>query len=93
MRRASKADGNQPDIVKRLRSVGVKVYHTHQVGGGFPDLLCWARGRFFLVEVKELGEGLNPNQVVFFAECPGELHIARTPDEAVLAAVGEEEMK
>lgn len=93
MRRAAKTDGNQSDIVKRLREIGVKVYPMHRVGEGFPDLLCWARGRFFLVEVKEPGENLNPNQVDFFAECPGEIYIARTADEAVLAAVGAEAMK
>lgn len=93
MRRAAKTDDNQADIVKRLREIGVKVWPMHRVGEGFPDLLCWVRGRYFLIECKMPGEGLNPNQAEFFAECPGEIHVAHDPEQAVLAALGKEAMK
>lgn len=93
MRRAAKVDANQPDIVKRLREIGVWVRPMHRVGEGFPDLLCWHRGRFFLVEVKMPGEGPNTEQAEFISTCPGELYIARTEDEAILAAVGAEAMR
>ena len=89
MRRASKVDATQAAIVERLRSIGVWVCHLHTVGKGVPDLLCWHR-RYFLLECKVPGEGLNQQQAEFMSQCPGELHIARTPDEAVLAAVGKE---
>lgn len=88
MRLASKVDGPQAAIVERLRSVGVWVQHLHGVGKGCPDLLCFARGRFFLLEVKEQGERPTKEQAEYMAACPGEIHIARTEDEALLAAMG-----
>ena len=91
--RAARVDGTQPAIVERLRSIGVWVQHLHAIGQGCPDLLCWHRGRFFFIEVKEPGERPNKGQAEFMATCPGEIHIARTPDEAVIAAVGIEAMK
>ena len=93
MRRAAKVDGPQPAIVERLRSIGVWVQSLGGVGNDCPDLLCWHRGRFFLLEVKEQGERPTQGQAQFMAACPGEIHIARTPDEAVRAAVGEEAMR
>jgi hypothetical protein len=89
VRRAAKVDASQAAIVERLRSIGVWVRPLHAVGQGFPDLLCWHR-RFFLLEVKEPGERPNKEQAEFMAACPGEIHVARTPEEAVLAAVGAE---
>lgn len=85
-------DASQSAIVERLRSIGVWVQHLHAIGKGCPDLLCYARGRFFLLEVKEQGERPNKEQAEFMAACPGEIHIARTPEEAVVAAVGAEAM-
>lgn len=93
MRRAAKVDGNQAEIVARLRSIGVWVLHLHAVGKGCPDLLCWHRGRYFLLEIKEPGERPSIEQAEWMATCPGELHIARTPDEAAAIAVGAEAMK
>lgn len=52
MRRAAKADLNQPDIVDALRQMGASVVHLHTVGQGCPDLLVGFRGRTQLVEVK-----------------------------------------
>ena len=92
MRRAAKTDKSQSGIVKRLRACGCWVFPCHAMGGGFPDLLVFARGRFFLLEVKEPGEKPNKLQAEFMAACPGEIHIARTPEEAVIAAIGEKAM-
>lgn len=53
MRRASKVDANQPEIVQALRKAGCFVQPLHTVGQGVPDLL-WARaGRCGLLEVKD----------------------------------------
>jgi Holliday junction resolvase len=93
MRRASKVDATHQAIVERLRSIGVWVLSLAATGKGCPDLLCWSRGRFFLLELKSGNERPNQMQAEFMASCPGEIHIARTPDEAVLAAVGAEAMK
>lgn len=45
-----------------------------------------------MLEVKTGSERPNQQQAEFMAGCPGEIHIARTADEAVLAAVGEKAM-
>lgn len=81
-------DENQPEIVEALRKVGAKVVHTHQLGGGFPDLIVWARNRMFLLEIKMPGEPLNKQQVEFIAAWPGEIHVAHSEIEAVEAAIG-----
>jgi hypothetical protein len=81
-------DQNQPAIVQAMRSVGAKVEHSHQIGGGFPDLIVWAKGRTFLVEVKMPGEKLNKQQVEFVAAWPGELHVVHNEAEAVKAVTG-----
>jgi hypothetical protein len=91
VRRAAKVDASQSLIVDRLRSIGVWVRPTHTVGQGFPDLLCWHK-RFFMIEVKQPGEKPNKQQAEFMAACPGEIHVARTPEEAVTAALGEKVM-
>ena len=92
MRRAAKTDASQSAIVERLREIGAWVRPTHQIGQGFPDLLVYARGRLFLIEVKEPGEKLNKLQAAFLEHCPCEVHVVRTPEEAVLAAIGKEAM-
>jgi len=68
----------------------VKVYHTHQIGGGFPDLLAWHRGRFLLLEVKMPGEAPNKEQREFLAACPGEVHVVHSVYEALQAVLGKE---
>jgi hypothetical protein len=89
LRRAAKADQNQPAIVEAMRSVGAKVLHSHQMGGGFPDLIVWARDRTFLVEVKMPGEKINKLQAEFIATWPGEIHVVRTTEEAIKAVTGD----
>jgi hypothetical protein len=58
-----------------------------------PSGLCWHRGRYFLLEAKSGSSRPNQAQAEFMARCPGEIHVARTADEAVIAAVGPEAMK
>ena len=87
--RAARVDANQPDIVKRLREFA-RVTPTHQVGGGFPDLVVQFMGRTILMEVKMPGESLNKDQAKFWAEWNGgEMYIVRSPDEAVEKLLGE----
>lgn len=93
MRRAAKVDGNHAEIVSRLRSCGVWVQSLAAIGSGCPDLLCWHRGRYFLLELKEPGERPNQAQAEYMASCPGEIHVAHSPDEAAAAAVGPEAMR
>ena len=85
MRRAAKVDANQVAIVAALRKIGASVLHLHAVGGGCPDLLVAYRGRNVLLEVKMPGEELNALQVKFIKEWRGEVHVVRSPLEAVRA--------
>lgn len=82
-------DGSQPAIVEALRRCGAWVLHLHTVGQGCPDLLVWNRGKYILVECKSPGEKINKQQAEFIAECPGEVHVVRTPEEALRAVLGD----
>lgn len=53
MRRASKIDANQPDVVDALRRLGATVQSLSAVGSGVPDLLVGWNGRTYLLEVKD----------------------------------------
>ena len=88
MRRAANIDKNQPAIVLTLRSLGVAV----EIIGKPVDLLCWHRGKYYLLEVKNPDgfDRLTKEQVEFIERWPGEVHIVRSVDEAVRAVLGEE---
>ena len=47
----SRSDGNQKEIVKFLRSIGVHVKVLSSKGVGF-DILCRIPGRVFIMEIK-----------------------------------------
>ena len=90
MRRKAKIDRNQPEIVEALRKVGALVHPMHTVGGGFPDLLVFFRGKLMLLEVKDglappSQQALTPDQVKFHAAWP--VTVVRSVDDA-LRAIG-----
>jgi hypothetical protein len=87
----SRADLNQNEIVKALRSVGVTVHITNQVGNGFPDLVCGVFGKNFLIEVKnkETRGRLTAEQEIFLDKWKGKVFVVETVDEA-LRVVGVE---
>jgi hypothetical protein len=75
--------------VEALRRCGAKVFPLHQVGGGCPDLLVAInQERTFLLEVKMPGEKINKLQAEWLAAWPGEVHVVRTPDEALRVLLG-----
>ena len=53
MRLAAKIDENQPEIVAALRAIGAKVTILSAVGGGVPDIVCWYRGLWTMLEIKD----------------------------------------
>ncbi len=53
MRRASKVDRNQSEIVAALRQIGCSVQLLHSVGAGCPDLMVGYRRDTFLLELKD----------------------------------------
>lgn len=92
MRRASKIDRNQPEIVAALRRAGATVQPLHTVGGGCPDLLVGFRGVNFIIEVKDWQAArsdreLNPAQVEWHDGWKGTVHKVETVD-AALAVIG-----
>jgi hypothetical protein len=89
MRYAAKADANQGEIVQVLRQVGALVFHTHQVGGGFPDVVVLFRGAVHLVEVKTPGGKLTKAEQEWhdkWGDCEY-VHIVRSAEDA-LEAIG-----
>lgn len=68
---AHKVDGNQADIVARLRAAGRCVEVMSDVGRGVPDLMVHWAGRCILMEVKMPGKGLTPAQMQWHAGWKG----------------------
>lgn len=86
MRRAARTDANQQAIVDRLRACGVWV----KVVGQPMDLLVWHKGKLSIMEVKMPDGRFTKAQVEFMAEYPGDILLARTEDEALMAVLGKE---
>lgn len=84
MRRAARIDHTQTAIVERLRSCGVAV----EVIGKPLDLLVEHGGRTLLIECKSPGGSFTKDQVEFMARWRGEVHVCKTPHEAVRAVLG-----
>ena len=58
----SKVDANQPEIVAALRKAGASVQHLHQVGHGCPDIAVGYGGHTYLLEIKQPGKHLTPDE-------------------------------
>lgn len=88
MRRAARTDATQTAIVDALRRIGVHV----EVIGKPVDLLASHRGSWHVLEVKnEEGKNrLTADQVRFIERSQAEVHIVRTPTEALRAVLGPE---
>ena len=82
-RRALRTDDNQVEIIRALRKCGVAV----EVIGQPVDLLCCVRGVLHLVEVKAQGGSLTKAQVEFIARWPSQIHIVRSPEEAIACLI------
>jgi hypothetical protein len=87
---ARRIDANQTEIVTALRCAGAWVYSTAALGGGFPDLLCYARGMFFLLEVKDgnkppSARKLTEAEAAFVSSCPGPVHVVCSVSQALIA--------
>ena len=90
MRHALRTDDCQAEIVKALRHAGVAV----EVVGRPVDLSCAVRGpdgswRHVYLECKDDDGRLTKPQVEFIQRWPGEIHIVRSPTEALRACFGD----
>ena len=82
MRRRSRADRNQAEIVEALRKVGCTVQHLHTVGDGCPDLLVGYRYRNYLLEIKSGKRGIKDEQAIWHATWRGQVAVVRTIEKA-----------
>lgn len=78
-----RTDANHVAVVDALRAVGVLVQSLGACGLGVPDLLCAVPESTFLIEVKQAGEKLTPDQKKWHAAWPYRVHIAYSPAQAV----------
>ena len=53
MKVRARKDGNQEEIVNRLRSLGLSVASTHQLGNGLPDIMVGFKGKNYWYEIKD----------------------------------------
>ena len=91
MRRASKVDANQREVVAALRGAGASVQLLHAVGEGCPDLLVGYKNLNLLLEVKDgskppSAQKLTPQQEVWHRDWRGQRVVVNSP-EAALAAI------
>lgn len=89
VRRRTRTDGNQTDIVKALRKCGVSVRIASDMGNDFPDLITASKGRTVLMEIKD-GEAkdkrqreLRSGQVAFQNSWQGEAVLVTSVAEAL----------
>lgn len=88
MKYAKRADGNQPQIIEAMRSIGAVVQPLHTVGGGVPDLLVAFRNRTLVMEIKDptkpkADRQLTPAQQKWHAMWTGEKHVVETAEQAI----------
>lgn len=77
-----------------LRAIGASVTPTHQIGGGFPDLVVGFRKRSILFEVKDPKQPLSKrkltdDEAIWFGNWRGEAYVIETADEAIAILMGE----
>lgn len=78
-----RVDNNQKDIVKHLRVNNWKVFHTHIVGNGFPDIIASKEEYQCLVEIKSEKGSLTPKEIDFFNEWEGDVIIVTSPTDCL----------
>jgi hypothetical protein len=81
MRRAAKKDGNHNEIADHLERLGWICLDLSRLGAGCPDMAVGRAGYMALVEVKQPGEHLTPDQVEFRKKWDAPYFIATSPDQ------------
>lgn len=87
MRRASRRDANETQVISALRACGAYVTKINDEGRF--DLLVWYRGYTLLLEVKDgrkppSAQALTPAEEKFHRDWPGDnLHIVNSVDAAL----------
>jgi hypothetical protein len=86
VRKRARKDDNQTIIVSAFRQFGASVFETHQIGGGFPDIVVGFRGKNYLIEIKdgekcESRRPLTPAEIEFHATWHGRVEIIKSVEE------------
>jgi len=84
-RSTHRADGNQQEIVDGLRALGASVWVLSQAGGHGPDACIGWQGENILMEFKQPGGKLSPEQAIWHYEWRGQVAVVHSFDEAVAA--------
>ena len=82
MRRDSRVDANQPEIVAHARALGASVQHLHTVGGGCTDLVIGYYDQNDMWEVKIPGAKLNDKEKTWHENWKGSKCIIETTEQA-----------
>ena len=93
LRRASKIDTNQPEIVKALRKLGYSVLHVHVIKNAF-DILVGANGFNYAFEIKDGSlppsrKKLTPGEQDFFNSWQGQVNVAECLED-ILKVINQE---
>jgi len=87
MRVHGRIDGNQVEIVRSLRALGMSVMVMSDLGGGKPDIAVGAHGQNFFVELKSHSRvKLTDDEKEFHSTWRGQVCIAETVED-ILDAV------
>lgn len=86
MRKIARTDGNHQQIVDAFRHAYCSVKSTHQVGGGFTDIVVGFKGFNFLVEIKDGSlvpskRKLTPDELEFHEGWCGRVDIVESIDD------------
>jgi len=77
-----RTDANQQEVMDYLRKEGFTVWDTHELGGGFPDIVVGCEDGNVLVEIKQPGGKLNEKEQNFFDTWKGYKTIAYSGEDA-----------
>ena len=83
MRRKSRVDTNQREIVDFARRHGATIAHLHTLGRGIPDLLIGYQGRNYLVEIKSEDGKLTTDEETFFNNWRGDAAVVTSKKDLI----------
>jgi Holliday junction resolvase len=78
-----RSDGNQPEIVAQLRSLGCTVQILSGVGHGCPDIIVGWHGKNYLFEIKMPGGQITPDEKEFAQYWKGQSTLIRNAEQAI----------
>lgn len=87
MRRRARTDANHQEILDALRAIGCCAWSTHQIGGGFPDIVASRAGETWCLEVKDgslppSARRLTRDELRFAATWRGKYAVVTSAEEA-----------